>query len=61
MKNKKIERYNVKMTEIEAMKLDKWISNNSYAMNTLTECQRKDFAQDILCHIRMKKINIKTK
>lgn len=55
MKNKKIERYNVKMTEIETMKLDKWIFNNNYAMNTLTECQRKDFVQDILCHIRIKK------
>ena len=58
MKNIKVERYGVKMTEIEAMKLDKWISNNNYAMNTLTECERKDFAQDILSHIRMKKSTI---
>jgi len=55
MENIKVERYDVKMTEIEAMKLYKWISNNNYAMNTLTEYERKDFTKDILEHIRMKK------
>jgi len=55
MKNIKVERYGVKMTEIEAMKLEKWISNNNYEINTLTEYKRKDFTKDILEHIRMKK------
>ena len=58
MENIKVERHGVKMTEIEAMKFDKWISNNNYAMNMLTECERKDFAEDILSHIRMKKSTI---
>ena len=58
MKNIKVERHGVKMTEIEAMNFDKWISNNNYAMNMLTECERKDFAEDILSHIRMKKSTI---
>lgn len=49
----KKERYGVEMTEIEAMKLDKWISNNNYAMNTLLEDERKDFVQDILWHIKL--------
>lgn len=44
----KLNVYGVKMTELENMKFSKYISNNNIAMNTQTETERTEIAQEWL-------------